>query len=98
MDDPYMLSKISKATLFVLSCNYAADPKIKAPGSLIKKEHHNLTKIDYNFVKRNLNINTLISKIIKQLNGQAPSTQGNQVLVPASGQQFIVSAVFSAQR
>jgi hypothetical protein len=82
-----MLSKISKAALFVLSCNHAANPKIKAPGSLIKKKHHNLTKIDYNFLNKNLNISTLVSEIIKQLNRQAPSTQGNQVSVPPSGQR-----------
>jgi hypothetical protein len=62
-------------------------PKIKAPGSSIKKEHHNLTKIDHNFLNGNLNISTLVSEIIKQLNSQAPSTQGNQASVPTSGQR-----------
>jgi hypothetical protein len=57
------------------------------PGSTIKKENFDLSKIDQNSLNGNLSISMLVSKIIKQLNGQPTSAQGNQTSASVTGQR-----------
>ena len=80
-DDPYTLEKISAAVIVILSWNYGEEPRIEELGPSIKKEHHDLSKIDQSFLNGNLNISMLVSEIIKQLNIQpaAPLVFGSLV-------------------
>ena len=61
------MEEISAAVIVVLSWNYGEELRIEESGLSIKKEHHDLSKINQSFLNGNSNISTLISE---QLNIQ----------------------------
>ena len=78
-DNPYILTEISKAALFILSCNPPEDTRNEgSQGLSFKKEHYNISKLDPNFLNENINISALVSEIVKQLSLQPARLSGTQ--------------------
>ena len=61
-DDPYTLSEISTAALFVLSCDHAGTPRREITPGTIKRETFDMSK-GY----ENLNINAIADEIAKRI-------------------------------
>ena len=64
-DDPYKLSEISVAALFMLSCSHSdLTRNDMTTGSSVKKEHYDLGKLDQMFGQGSLNLTALIRRTV----------------------------------